>query len=213
MVEKLKVNAFIVTLGMLLTLKGAAAIPTQASTIYGLPAAYSWVGYNAVLGVSWVVIIAFAICFFLAIWLRQSIAGRHIYAIGGNREAARENGVSSSRVVMLVYGLSGGLAGIAGWLNAARLDSASAGSGDGITFTVFAAIIIGGVALSGGAGSLWGVLGGVILLSSIDNVLNLVAVNPLYINFVRGVVLMLAILLIVLRQRLAIRFRLEEPAA
>jgi ribose/xylose/arabinose/galactoside ABC-type transport system permease subunit len=213
MVEKLQVNPFIVTIGMLLALKGAAAIPTHATTIYGLPPEYSWVGLNSVFGFSWVVVIAFAICFALSFWLRNSVAGRHIYAIGGNKEAAVENGISPLRTVMIVYGLSGGLAGVAGWLNAARLDSASASAGDGITFTVFAAMIIGGVALSGGAGSLWGVLGGVILLASIDNVLNLVEINPLYVNFVRGAVIILAVLLIVARQRLAERLKLQESAA
>jgi ribose/xylose/arabinose/galactoside ABC-type transport system permease subunit len=213
MVEKLQVNPFIVTIGMLLALKGAAAIPTHATTIYGLPPEYSWVGLNSVFGFSWVVVIAFAICFALSFWLRNSVAGRHIYAIGGNKEAAVENGISPLRTVMLVYGLSGGLAGVAGWLDAARLDSASASAGDGITFTVFAAMIVGGVALSGGAGSLWGVLGGVILLASIDNVLNLVEINPLYVNFVRGAVIILAVLLIVARQRLAERLKLQESAA
>ena len=213
LVERLKVNPFIVTIGMLLALKGAAAIPTKAATIYGLPDVYSWVGLRSVLGVSWVVIIAFTSCILLSLWLRHSVAGRHIYAIGGHKDAAVENGVSALRTVMLCYCLAGGLAGIAGWLNAARLDSASASSGDGITFTVFAAVIIGGVALSGGAGSLWGVLGGVILLTSIDNVLNLIAFNPLYVNFVRGMVILLAILLIVARQRLAARVGLQEPAA
>jgi ribose/xylose/arabinose/galactoside ABC-type transport system permease subunit len=168
---------------------------------------------NLVFGVSWVVLIAFSLCFLLSFWLRNSVAGRHIYAIGGNKEAAVENGISPFGTVALVYATSGGLAAIAGWLNAARLDSASASAADGITFTVFAAMIIGGIALSGGAGSLWGVLGGVILLSSIDNVLNLIALNPLYVNFVRGAVIILAVLLIVMRQRLAARFRLQETAA
>jgi len=212
LVQGLGVNAFIVTLGMLLTLKGAAAIPTQATTVYTLPALYSWVGYNNVLGMNWIVIIAFTICLALAIWLKSSIVGRHIYAVGGNVEAARENGISPFKTIAVAYGISGGLAGLAGWLNAARLDSASVNSGDGITFTVFAAIIIGGIGLGGGSGGLWGVLGGVILLSSIDNVLNLVAVNPLYLNFVRGGVIILAILLIVARQRLASRFGLQEKA-
>ena len=213
MVEALQVNPFIVTIGMLLALKGAAAIPTHATTIYGLPPEYSWVGLHSIFGLSWVAVIAFAICFALSFWLRNSVAGRHIYAIGGAKGPAVENGVSPLKTIMLVYGMSGGLAAIAGWLNAARLDSASASAGDGITFTVFAAMIIGGVALSGGAGNLWGVLGGVILLASIDNVLNLIAINPLYVNFVRGAVIIVAVLLIVARQRLARRFKLQEQAA
>lgn len=213
MVEKLGVNPFIVTIGMLLALKGAAAIPTQASTIYGLPEVYSWVGLNSLFGFSWVVIVAFTICVLLSIWLRHSVTGRHIYAIGGNKEAARENGISPMRTIAVAYAFSGALAATAGWLNAARLNSAAATAADGITFTMFAAMIIGGVALTGGAGSIWGVLGGVILLSSIDNVLNLIALNPLYVNFVRGAVIILAVILIVIRQRLAARFKLQEAAA
>jgi ribose/xylose/arabinose/galactoside ABC-type transport system permease subunit len=213
MIERLGVNPFIVTLGMLLALKGAAAIPTEAATIYGLPPAYSWVGLNSAWGVSWVVIIAFSVWLLVSLWLRRSVTGRHIYAVGGNKEAALENGISPLKTVTIVYALSGALAGLAGWLNAARLDSASASSADGITFPVFAAIIIGGIALTGGAGSLWGVLGGVILLTSIDNVLNLIALNPLYVNFVRGAVIILAVLLIVLRQKLAARYGIQERAA
>jgi ribose/xylose/arabinose/galactoside ABC-type transport system permease subunit len=213
LVEGLGVNPFIVTIGMLLALKGAAAIPTQATTVYGLPDLYSFVGLNDVGGVSWVVIIAFTVCLVISVWLRNSIAGRHIYAIGGNKAAAHENGILPRRVVMLAYCISGGLAAIAGWLNAARLNSVSASAGDGITFTVFAAMIIGGISLSGGRGGLLGVLGGVILLTSIDNVLNLIALNPLYVNFVRGMVILLAVVLIVVRQKLAERLGIQEPAA
>ena len=86
MVEGLHVNPFIVTIGMLLALKGAAAIPTHAMTIYGMPAAYSWVGLHSIFGLSWVAVIAFAICFALSLWLRNSVAGRHIYAIGGAKD-------------------------------------------------------------------------------------------------------------------------------
>jgi ribose/xylose/arabinose/galactoside ABC-type transport system permease subunit len=213
LVEGLGVNPFIVTIGMLLALKGAAAIPTQATTVYGLPEQYSWVGLHDLGGVSWVVIISFLICLVLSIWLRNSVSGRHLYALGGSKAAAYENGVLPRRTTMLAYCIAGGLAAIAGWLNAARLNSASASAGDGITFTVFAAMIIGGIALSGGRGGLWGVLGGVILLTSIDNVLNLVALNPLYVNFVRGMVILLAVVLIVIRQKLAERLRIQEPAA
>src|SRR5262249_25768581 len=80
LVEGLGVNPFIVTIGMLLALKGAAAIPTQATTIYGLLDAYSWVGLNDVGGLSWIVVISFVICLLVSLWLRHSIAGRHLYA-------------------------------------------------------------------------------------------------------------------------------------
>jgi ribose/xylose/arabinose/galactoside ABC-type transport system permease subunit len=213
LVEGLGVNPFIVTIGMMLALKGAAAIPTQATTVYGLPEQYSWVGLNDLFGVSWVVIIAFVLCFVISLWLRNSVAGRHLYALGGSKAAAYENGVLPRRITTIAYCMSGALAAAAGWLNAARLNSASASAGDGITFMVFAAMIIGGISLSGGRGGLWGVLGGVILLTSIDNVMNLIALNPLYVNFVRGIVILLAVVLIVIRQKLAERLRIQEPAA
>lgn len=212
MVEGWGVNPFVVTLGALLTLKGAAALPTRAQTIYGLPDAYNWVGRYEVGGVSFIVIVAVTLYVLLAIYLRQSVFGRHLYAVGANKEAARENGISPLRIVVSAYAISGALAAVAGWLASARLDSAGAALGDGIIFTVFAALVIGGVSLTGGRGNLWGAAGGVLLLGSIDNVLNLVALNPLYVAFVRGAVILLAVVLIVMRQRLAVRLRIQEPA-
>jgi ribose/xylose/arabinose/galactoside ABC-type transport system permease subunit len=212
LVEGLGVNPFVVTLGALLTLKGAAALPTSAQTIYGLPEAYTWIGQHDVAGVSLIVVVAVALYVLLGVFLRRSVYGRHLYAVGANKQAARENGISPLRVVVTAYAISGGCAAVAGWLAAARLDSAGAALGDGIIFTVFAALVIGGISLSGGRGNLWGAAGGVLLLGSIDNVLNLVALNPLYVSFVRGAVILLAVVLIVVRQRLALRLKIQEPA-
>lgn len=213
LVEGLGVNPFIVTLTTLLTLKGAAALPTHALTIYGLPSTYDWIGRSTIAGVSMIVIVALVIYVALALFVRHSLFGRHLYAVGGNREAALRNGISPLRVVSVAYGLSGALAAVAGWLAATRLDSAAPALEDGIIFNVFAAMVIGGVSLTGGKGSLWGAAGGVVLLGAINNVLNLVALNPLYVNFVRGLVLLLAVLLIIVRQRLGARLGLQERAA
>ena len=212
MVEALHVNPFIVTLGTLLTLKGAAAIPTSAQTLYGLPSSYSGVARQAYFGVNLIVLIAAVLYAGIAVYMTRAVAARHIYAVGGNKRAARENGVNPLKSIIFVYCISGACAGVAGWLTAARLDSAGPGLGNDITFTVFASIVIGGIALEGGKGSLWGALGGVVLLGSIDNVLNLLAINPLYVNFVRGSVIVIAILLIVARGRLAAAFGIQERA-
>jgi ribose/xylose/arabinose/galactoside ABC-type transport system permease subunit len=213
LVEGLGVNPFIVTLGTLLTLKGASAIPTGAQTLYGLPEGFSGIAQVDILGVNLIVIVAAAIYLALAIFMTRAVAARHVYAVGGDKRAARENGISPLRVILFVYCVSGACAGLAGWLTAARLDSAGPGLGNDITFTVFAAIVIGGIALEGGKGSLWGSLGGVVLLGSIDNVLNLLALNPLYVNFVRGSVIVVAILLIVARGRLVRALGIQERAA
>jgi ribose/xylose/arabinose/galactoside ABC-type transport system permease subunit len=212
MVEGLHVNPFIVTLGTLLTLKGAAAIPTSAQTLYGLPSSYSGVARQEIFGINLIVLIAAVLYAGIAVYMTRAVSARHIYAVGGNKRAARENGVSPLKTIITVYCISGACAGVAGGLTAARLDSAGPGLGSDITFTVFAAIVIGGIALEGGKGSLWGALGGVVLLGSIDNVLNLLAINPLYVNFVRGSVIVIAILLIVVRGRLAAAFGIQERA-
>lgn len=213
LVQKLGVNPFIVTLGTLLALKGAAAIPTHAQTIYNLPSQYTRIGTVSIFGVSGIVVLSVVVYVLLALYVRHSRFGRHLYAVGGSRIAAEENGISPLRIVIAAYAISGALAGVAGWMASARLDSAGALLGDGTIFTVFAALVIGGLSLSGGRGNLWGAAGGVFLLSSVENVLNLIALNALYVNFVRGMVIVVAVLLIVVRQRIATKLGLQEPAS
>lgn len=210
LVAVLGVNPFIVTLAMLLTLRGAAAIPTQSQTVVGLPDAFNWVGRSSLSGMSMIVFVSIALYVVFTVITSISVYGRHLYAVGGNLVAARENGIPAVKVVTIAYMISGALAAVAGWLSAARLDSASANMGDGIIFTAFAALVIGGVSLTGGKGSLWGALGGVFLLGSITNVINLLAINPVYINFIRGVVLIAAVLIIVGRIRVARRLGIPE---
>jgi ribose/xylose/arabinose/galactoside ABC-type transport system permease subunit len=211
-VSILKVNPFIVTLTTMLTLKGAAAIPTQGNTIYQLPAAYGWVGSATWHGFSAILFVAVGLYALLWLYMRYSVFSRHCYAVGGNVSAAVENGVSAKRVVIGAYAISGGFAAIAGWLDAARIASASPVLDDGIIFTVFAAMVIGGISLTGGRGSLLGAAAGAVLMTSVNNVLNLVALPPLYVDFVRGLVLLIAVLLIVARQKLAARLGIQEPA-
>lgn len=208
-----RVNPFIVTLTTLLTLKGAAALPTHAETVYNLPAAFYSVATASVGGVSFIVVVALIVFVAVALYIRQSVYGRHLYAVGGNPVAAAENGVSVMRVVTVAYIASGALAGVAAWLDAARVQSAAPAIDDGIIFSVFAAMIIGGISLTGGKGNLIGAAGGVLLLSAINNVLNLVALNPLAVNFVRGLVLLLAVLVIIARQRLFAALGLQESAS
>jgi ribose/xylose/arabinose/galactoside ABC-type transport system permease subunit len=107
MVEALHVNPFIVTLGTLLTLKGAAAIPTSAQTLYGLPSSYSGVARQAYFGVNLIVLIAAVLYAGIAVYMTRAVAARHIYAVGGNKRAARENGVNPLKSIIFVYCISG----------------------------------------------------------------------------------------------------------
>ena len=120
-----KVNPFVVTLATLLTLEGASAIPTSANTIYNLPSAYAAVGIDSIFGISWLIVAAFVVFIVVAVFIRVSVFGRRLYAVGGNAQSARHNGISPERVVITAYIISGALAAVAGWLAAAWLDRGS----------------------------------------------------------------------------------------
>jgi ribose/xylose/arabinose/galactoside ABC-type transport system permease subunit len=212
-VERFGVNPFIVTLAMLLALRGLASVITGTQSIFPLPDLYSWVGAVSVAGFSAIVIVAGVIYSLSAVWLRTSLFGRHVFAVGGDKAASHENGISAVKVITGAFVLSGILAAIAGWLAASRLDSASPRLGEGIIFSVFAAAVIGGVSLKGGRGGLWGALGGVILLVAVENVLSLSGVQPLYVSAIRGFVILAVVLIDVGRQRLAHHLGIQEKAA
>ena len=213
LVAVFRVNPFVVTLATLLTLEGASAIPTSANTIYNLPSLYSAVGQRDILGINWLVIVAFALFLLLAAFLRVSVFGRHLYAVGGNADAARHNGISPVKIVIAAFIISGALAAVGGWLASAWLDSAGPQTLDGsVVWEIFGAIVIGGIALTGGKGSMFGALGGVILLAIVNNALDLLNVNVLYVDFIFGAAILVAVLLIVARQEAASRLGLVERA-
>jgi ribose/xylose/arabinose/galactoside ABC-type transport system permease subunit len=197
----------------MLALEGMAAVFTNAQTIIELPRGWSWVGATSVAGFSSIVLVAAGVYVVFAIYLGHSVFGRHLYAVGGDKEAARANGISPLRVVTAAYVLSGILAAVAGWLASSRLDSASPSLGSGIIFTVFAAAVVGGISLQGGRGNLWAAAGGVLLLGCVENVLQLAAISPLYINGIRGLVIVAVVLIDVARRRLIGWLGIQEAAA
>jgi ribose transport system permease protein len=168
-----RVNPFIVTLGMLSIVKGISLMITGGSYIQGLPAGFSDLGYG-VLGPiplpGVVALGAFAFAFFL---LSRTSFGRQVYAVGGNAEAARLSGLHVKRVVWAIYVVSGGLAAVAGIVLASRVSSGQPDLGDGLELQSIAAVVLGGVSLFGGLGSIVGVLFGVLFVSFLQNGLNL----------------------------------------
>jgi ribose transport system permease protein len=127
--------------------------------------------------------------------LKNTRFGRHIYVIGGNQTAAYNFGINVHWTIFRVFMLSGALAGFTGWLIAARTNGATPTVANGFLFETFAAVIIGGVSMTGGVGSLPGVIGGVLLLSSIHSALNILAISPFITEVVRGVLVLAAITL------------------
>ena len=124
-----------------------------------------------------------------------------MYAIGADKEIARNNGINVDRTVIIVYMIAGLCAAIAGIIIAGRLNSATPTLGHGIIFTVHAAAIIGGMSIYGGRGNVIGALGGVLLWAILDTGLNIMRVSPFWIEVSRGLLLLLAVLIEAIRNK------------
>jgi simple sugar transport system permease protein len=140
----------------------------------------------------WLAAIAFAVAGF---FLRYHRAGRALYAIGGNREAARAAGIRVDRISMLVFVIAGVLAALGGLAYTGYVGALGANQGSGLILNVFAAAVIGGVSLDGGKGTMLGALTGVLLLSTVQNLLNAAQVPSPWISAVYGGIILVALVI------------------
>jgi ribose transport system permease protein len=191
----LRINAFIVTLASFIWVRGLVVALSGGRSVYGLPDAIRVVAIRSVAGlpvISWITIAVFAVFAFV---LTRTPFGRHLVMIGGNPTAAYRAGIRVDRLVGTAFVLSGAIAGLAGWLLAARTAGATANLGTGMLFEAFAAVVIGGVSLKGGTGRLSGVFAGVLLLSSISTAINVMGMPPHYTLMIHGGLVLAAVLL------------------
>ena len=133
--------------------------------------------------------------------LRKTTFGHQVFAVGGNKEAARLAGIPVNRVIFLTYTLAGLTAAIAGIVLAGRLNSALPSAANGLELQVIAGIVIGGTSLAGGRGSIVGTFIGVVLIGVINVGLSLLGVNPFWTQFIQGGVIFAAVLLDAVSQR------------
>jgi len=197
-----RMNNFIVTLAMLLILRGLMLAFTEGNATTGLnfpPAdVFYWLGHTTAFEIKGfikipVAVVATGLVFIAGhILLNYHRFGRELYAIGGNKAAALASGIDADKRIRQVYMLSGVLAALAGWMLAGRVASIQVNLGEGYIFTVFAGAVIGGVSLQGGRGTMLGALGGVLLLSTIDRGLNLMRVSVFWIKVIQGLIIMIA---------------------
>jgi ribose transport system permease protein len=195
LIVRVGINAFIVTLAMYIAVRGLGLVLTGGRSMYGLPDDFRAVATTTVLGVPLLVLILIAAYALFQFVLGRTRFGRHVYLVGGNPAAPFRAGIPVERVLFTVFILSGVLAAIAGWLLAARTNGATPNLGLGMLFEAFAAVVIGGVSLSGGVGALSGVFAGVLLLSAIDTAINVMGLDPYYMQVIRGGLMLLAVLL------------------
>jgi simple sugar transport system permease protein len=195
LVVKLRLNAFITTLAMLILLRGATLGISSGHTVSTPPEALMYVGSAQWLGVPVSIIISGLLFVLVAVFLRYHRIGRNIYAIGGNARAARAAGIDVDRTVWGLYVVAGLMATLAGLMLSGRIDSVVANQGQNAVFDVFAALAIGGVSLNGGRGSVLGVLIGVLFLSVLANVLVLSGVPSFWVDMARGAIIVGALVL------------------
>lgn len=192
-IVNLKINSFIVTLGTYLLVRALAIWISGARAMNDLPAAFRFIAVKKFLNIPLMVYLMVFLYILFEFVLRRTRFGRHIFIIGGNVNAAYNFGINVNRTLYKVFILSGTVAALAGWLIAARANGATGNTGSGFLFEVLAAIVIGGVSLSGGVGSLTGVFAGVLILSSIHSALNITAASPFITGVVRGALILVAV--------------------
>ncbi len=197
----LKMPPFIVTLGAYTALRGGAYLMAGGTTVINSDISFAWIGNDEFLGVPWLVWIALivvAACWFI---LRKTVLGMHIYAVGGNPQAARLSGIRVPLVFLFVYFMSGLCAGLAGIMSASRLYSATGKLGEGYELDAIAAVVLGGTSLMGGVGSVWGTLFGALIIAVLNNGLTLMNVSFFWQLVVKGMVIIFAVLLDQWRQK------------
>jgi ribose/xylose/arabinose/galactoside ABC-type transport system permease subunit len=195
LISRVKVPPFVATLGMMTVARGLALTYTQGRPITGLPTAFRYIG-TGFLGPIPMPIIVAAVAFLAGyILLTRTRMGMYIYALGNNPIAAHYTGIATSNYITFVYVLAGALAALAGMILVARLDSAQPTAGISYEFDAIAAVVVGGTSFAGGQGSLMGTLLGVLVISVLNNGLNLLNVSSFYQPVVTGVVIALALLL------------------
>lgn len=186
---------FIVTLGSMTALRGLAYLFAGGTTVINSKIGFAWIG-NAYLGpLPWLIIIAvivFAVTWFL---LRRTVLGVHIYAVGGNPEAARLTGIKVGLVLLFAYAFNGFLAGLGGVMTASRLYSANGVVGTGYELDAIAAVILGGTSFVGGIGTVVGTLFGALIIATLNNGLTLMNVSFFWQLVVKGLVIVIAVAL------------------
>ncbi|KQW82385.1 ABC transporter permease [Brevundimonas sp. Root1279] len=189
----LAVPPFIVTLGGLTVWRGATLLVNDGAPVSGLSESYRWWGSGQVFGVPVPVLVFAVVALAGYVVLRHTRYGRHVYAVGGNPEAARLAGLNVKAVVSSVYVLVGLLSGLAGFLLSARLGSAEAVAGSGYELRVIASVVIGGASLFGGMGGIGGTVIGALLIGVLTNGLVVMNVSAYLQQIVIGVIIVSAV--------------------
>ena len=195
------IPAFIATLGTMIIARGAAQIYSDGRPINASSDAFTWIASMDVFDLPGLVILYILIVVASHILLSRSTFGRHVYAVGGNLNAAKICGINTTKTLMWVYILGGALSGLAGALLASRTHAGNPSYGLSWELDAIAAAVIGGVSLSGGFGTIPMCVIGALIIGTTNKGLNMLGVDPYWQQIVKGSIIVVAVLLDTLKRR------------
>ena len=190
-----RVAPFIATLAIMMMARGLAFILTGGFSVYQVPESLTWLGQGKTLGIPNTVVILVVLYVAAHLFMAHTRFGRYIYAVGGNREAARLSGVPVKWMLIFVYFVGGLTAGFAGCIQASQLNSGAPNLGTMFELYVIAAVVVGGTSLSGGSGKIFATLIGAFIISVIQNGMNLLGFESYTQTVVLGAVILISVLI------------------
>ena len=200
LVAGLRLPSIVVTLATMVTLRQGLNLVRQGEFV-NLPEGIQWFGLGQTAGQLVLVIAAVVILILLALAMRHLAAGRFVYAVGTDAEAARLAGIRPQLVTFLVFVSIGALTGLAAMMNLAQSPQVQPLTGNGLELKVIAAVVVGGVAISGGRGNLWGAFAGLLLLACISPALTHLRIEAYWEKAIQGTIILLAVVADGLRSR------------
>lgn len=202
-ITKFNIPAFIMTLAVTTIARGGALLLTNGTPVSGMADSFNWFGQGYIGPIPTSVIIM--IVLFIVAWvlLNKTRFGRHVYAVGGNENAAIASGINSRNVVRRAFMLDGIFTGIAALVFMARQASGTPAGGLQYEFDAITAVVVGGTSLSGGSGNVIGTIIGAVIVGIINNVQNLLHINTYWQQVVKGLVILIAVIIDVVTKRAA----------
>jgi inositol transport system permease protein len=194
LIARFKIPPFIATLGMMTIARGFALIYSERP-VSGLKDSYNYIGQGEPFGIPVPIVILAVVAIGAHVMLNNTRFGRHIYALGGNEQAARISGINISRVKIGVYTIAGLLAGLSGLVLSSRIGSGQPGLGVGYELDAIASAVIGGTSLSGGIGTIWGTIVGALIIGVLNNGLDLLNVSAYWQTIVKGSIIVVAVII------------------
>ena len=194
-ISKTTIPAFIVTLATMNIAKGLAYVYTGGSPVRVVTKEWQFLGAGYVGIFPTPVVILVIVLIITAIIMNKTKMGRHMYAVGGNQQAAEFSGIKVEKVKFFVHAFSGLMAGLAGIVLASRMYSGQPTAGDGAEMDAIAAVVVGGTSMAGGSGKIGGTIIGGLIIGVLNNGLNLLNVNSFWQYVVKGVVILLSVFL------------------